>query len=102
MIHLMITQEMLIQQVAKEQNQDSAAIRRVFKSAEMLIFRILSAATPTDPAIIKVFDGLSLECRYMPEKTIRTYDCIHCSAKLWVKPKITRHYNRKLNGYFNP
>lgn len=98
---MIITQEMLIQQVAETQHQDSAAVRRIFKNAEALIFKILSCATPTEPAIIKIFDGLSLECRYIPEKTIHTYEELHCSAKIWAKPKITRHYNRKLNGYFD-
>lgn len=101
MIYLIITQEMLIQQVAESQNQDSAAIRRIFKNAEALIFNILSSTTPSEPAIIKIFDGLSLECRYIPEKTIHTYEELHCNAKIWARPKITRHYNRKLNGYFN-
>lgn len=98
---MIITQEMLIQQVAEAQNQDSAAIRRIFKNAETQIFKILSSTTPTEPAIIKIFDGLSLECRYIPEKKIHTYDELHCNAKIWAKPKITRHYNRKLNGYFD-
>lgn len=76
-------------------------VRKVFKSAEKIIFDRLSSTTPSETNTIKPFDGLSIECKYIPEKEIHTYDDILVNEKIWAKPKITRHYNRKLNGYFD-
>ena len=28
-------------------------------------------------------------------------DLFETNAKIWAKPRITRYYNRKLNGYFD-
>lgn len=96
-----ITQDELIKQIAnKTEDINVATVREIFKSAEDIIFDYLSSATPSEKIIIKPLDGLSLECNYIPEKEIHTYDDILCKSKIWVKPKITRYYNRKLNGYF--
>ena len=76
-------------------------VRKVFKTAEKIIFDHLSSTTPSEINTIKPFDGLSIECKYMPEKEIHTYDDILVNEKIWAKPRITRHYNRKLNGYFD-
>ena len=76
-------------------------VRKVFKTAEKIIFDHLSSTTPSETNTIKPFDGLSIECKYIPKKEIHTYDDILVNEKIWAKPKITRHYNRKLNGYFD-
>lgn len=94
-----ITQEELIKQIAKREDIDVATVRNVFKSAEDIIFAYLSSTTQSETKIIKVLDGLSLECQYVPEKQIHTFDDICCKEKIWVKPKVTRYYNRKLNKY---
>lgn len=80
---------------------NTATVHNVFKSAENIIFACLSSTTPLENTVIRLFDGLSLECNYIPEKEIRTYDRILCKPRIWTKPKITRYYNRKLNGYFD-
>lgn len=98
---MIITQDELIKQIADTEDIDMATVRKVFKSAENLIFDHLSSTTPTDNTTIKLLNGLSLECSYIPEHEINTYANIMCESKIWVKPKITRYYNRKLNGYFN-
>ena len=98
---MIITQDALIKQVADREDINVATVREIFKSAEDIIFDHLSSTTPSKNTIIKLFDGLSLECNYIPEKEIHTYDNIVCKPRIWVKPKITRYYNRKLNGYFN-
>lgn len=78
-----------------------ATVRDILKSAEKIIFDHLSSTTPTENIVIKVLDGLSLECNYIPAHEIHTYDNIKCEERIWVKPKITRYYNRKINGYFD-
>lgn len=97
---MIVTQEILIKQIAAKEDIDVSTVRKIFKSAESFIFDYLSFTTPSENTIIKLLDGLSLECNYIPEKEIHTYDNIICKPKIWVKSKITRYYNRKLNGYF--
>lgn len=96
-----ITQEKIIKEIAEQEDINVATVRKVFKGAEKCIFAYLSSTTPTDNTVVKILDGLSLECNYIPEHTIHTYDDIKCKAKIWAKPKITRYYNRKINGYFD-
>nr|WP_024835430.1 hypothetical protein [Clostridium sp. 12(A)] len=98
---MLVTQEDIIKQVAKREDIKVSTVRNVFKTTENIIFDYLSSTTPTENIIIKVLDGLSLECTYIPEKEIHTYDDIKCESRIRVKPKITRYYNRKLNGYFD-
>ncbi|MBO5054844.1 MAG: hypothetical protein J6C64_00610 [Lachnospiraceae bacterium] len=98
---MIVTQEILMNQIAGKENMNAATVRKIFNSAEDIIFHYLSSTTPSENTTIKLFDGLSLECVYIPEKEIHTYDDIVCKPRLWVKPKITRYYNRKLNGYFD-
>ena len=99
--HLIITQENLVNLIGAKEDIDAAVIRNILKSAESVVFDCLSSTNPAENTIVKIMDGLSLECNYIPEKEIHTYDDIICKPKIWVKPKITRYYNRKLNGYFN-
>lgn len=98
---MILTQDDLIKRIAKREDINVAMVRKVFKSAEKIIFDHLSSTTPSETNTIKPFDGLSIECKYMPEKEIHTYDDILVNEKIWAKPKITRHYNRKLNRYFD-
>lgn len=98
---MIITQDTLIKQIADKEDINVATVREVFKSAEDIIFDHLSSTTPSENTVIKLLDGLSLECNYIPEKEIHTYDDIVCKPRIWSKPKITRYYNRKLNGYFD-
>lgn len=97
---MIITQDSLIKQIAEKEDIDIATVRKVFKSAENIIFDYLSSTTQSDKNVIKLLDGLSLECKYVPEKEIHTYNDIVCKPRIWARPKITRYYNRKLNGYF--
>lgn len=94
---MIITQENLMNQIAQKEAINITTVRKIFKSAEDIIFDCLSSTTPSESTTIKLLDGLSLECNYVPEKKIHTYDEIVCKPKLWAKPRITRYYNRKLN-----
>jgi hypothetical protein len=98
---LILTQDELIKQIANKEDINVATVREIFKSAEDIIFAYLSSTTPSENRVIKLLDGLSLECNYIPEKEIHTYDDIVCKPRIWTKPKITRYYNRKLNSYFD-
>lgn len=98
---MIITQDDLIKSISAKEDINVATVRKIFKAAEKTIFDYLSSTTPTENTVIKIFDGLSLECSYIPEREIHTYDDIKCDARIRVKPKVTRYYNRKLNKYFD-
>lgn len=99
-IVLTITQENLIRDVANREDIDVATVRKIFKTTEKCIFDYLSSTTPTENTVVKLLDGLSLECTYIPERELHTYKDLICEPRIKVHPKVTRYYNRKLNGYF--
>ena len=96
---MIITQEKLITKIADQEGINTATVRKIFKSAEDIILNCLSSTTSSESTVVKLIDGLSLECNYIPEKQIHTYTDIVCKPKIWVKPKVTRYYNRKINKY---
>ena len=96
-----LTQDKLIKQISERENINVTTVRNVFDSAEKIIFDYLSSTTSSEKRLVKLIDGLSLECIYIPEREIHTYDDIKCKPRIWSKPKITRYYNRKLNGYLD-
>lgn len=98
---MIITQENLVKQIAVKEDINTETVRKIFKSAEDIIFGYLSSTTSSENTIVKLMEGLSLECNYIPERKIHTYEDIVCKPRIWVKPKITRYYNRKLNNYFD-
>ena len=99
--HLIITQENLIKLIAAKEDINVETVRKIFRSTEDIIFDCLSSTTSSENTVVKLIDGLSLECSYIPEKEIHTYDDITCGPKIWARPKMTRYYNRKLNRNFN-
>lgn len=98
---MIVTQKKILKQIAEKEDINVETVRKIFKSAEDVIFDYLSSTTSSENTIVKLMDGLSLECNYIPEKQIHTYDDIACKPRIWVKPKVTRYYNRKLNRYFD-
>lgn len=97
---MVITQEKLLQKLAKKEHMNMASVRHLLKSYEEIIFDCLAETAPSEKTVLKILDGLSLECSYTPEKEIHTFDNIVCKPKIWTRPKITRYYNRKLNEYY--
>lgn len=95
---LIITQAQMIRQVAEKEGIDRKTVRRVFEGMEAAVLEGLSSATATENAVIKLLDGLSLECNYIPAREMHTFCDLKCEAKIWAKAKLTRHYNRKLNS----
>lgn len=98
---MIVTQENLIKQIADRESMNTDMVRQIFKSAETVIFQCLSSTTPSENTIVKLLDGLSLECNYIPEKHIHTYDDIVCQPRIRARPRVTRYYNRKLNSQNN-
>lgn len=96
-----ITQEDIVNQIATKEDIDVATVRNVFKSAENIIFDYLSSTSPSECVVLKPFHGFSVEGKYIPERIIHTYDNFVSKARIRVRPKVTRYYNKKVNKYFN-
>jgi hypothetical protein len=79
-------------------------MQSIYKTLEKYIFENLSSTTPTENTEIKVFSGLSIDCTYQKAKEMihpETGELFETEDNIWAKPKLTRYYNRKLNGYFD-
>ena len=98
---MILTQDDLIKRIAKKEDINVAIVRKVFKCAEKIIFDHLSSTTPSEKMNVKPMDGLNIECQYVPEKKVFGFGNFVAEDRIKAKPKITRHYNRKLNGYFD-
>ena len=98
---MILTQDDLIKRIAKKEDINVAMVRTVFKTTEKIIFDHLSSTTPSEAMTVKPLDGLSIECQYVPEKEVFGFGTFIAEDRIKAKPKITRHYNRKLNGYFD-
>ena len=98
---MILTQDDLIKRIAKKEDINVAMVRKVFKTAEKIIFDHLSSTTPSETMVAKPLDGLSIECQYCPEKEVFGFGNFIANDRIKARPRITRHYNRKLNGYFD-
>ena len=96
-----VTQEDLVNQIATKEDIDVATVRNVFKSAEDIIFDYLSSTSPSECVVLKPFRGMSLEGKYIPERIIHNYDNIVSKARIRVRSKVTRYYNKKINKHFS-
>ena len=100
LLQLIINQSDLINEISKTEGISVVTVQKIFESIEKQIFKNLLLSDQNNSVTIKPFDGLSIDCKYIPAKTMNTYDKIECKDKIWAKPRITRYYNRKLNNYF--
>ena len=96
---MVLTQNNIIKQIAKREDINVAIVRNVIKSMEEIIFDHLSSTTPSETMTVKPLDGLKIECTYKPQTEVFGYDNFIAADRIKARPKITRHYNRKLNGY---
>ena len=96
---MVVTQENIIKKISEREDINVATVRKIFKTAEEVVFDYLSSTSSTHKTVVKVLDGLSIECKYKPKTEINTFKKISCNEKIWAKPRITRYYNRKLNKY---
>lgn len=98
-IETIVTQEKLIHEIAKSEDMNVATVRQVLKSAENILTNYLSSTTPTDSYIIKLFNGLSIESRYVPKRNINKgmFQNYKCNDKIKINSNITKYYKQKIN-----
>ena len=95
-----ITKENLIKDIAKQTNASVSEVKVFYNALENTIFDILSSVDVNGDTSIRLFEGVSLDGIYVPEKTKQNNLSGELSlVKSKIKPKfnITRSYREKLN-----
>ena len=96
-----ITKENLIKDIAKQSNKSIGDIRDIYNRLENTIFDILSSVDINGDVSIRLFEGISLDGVYIPEKIKQNNLTGKTNlVKSKIKPKfnITRSYCEKLNN----
>lgn len=96
-----ITKENLIKDVAKQTNNNISVVKDVYNALEKTIFDTLSSVETNGDITIRLFEGISLDGIYVPEKTKRnnlTGKENLVESKIKPKFNITRSYCEKLNS----
>ena len=96
-----ITKEALIRDIAKQTNKSISDIKDIYNTLEKDIFDILSSVDVNGDTTIKLFEGISLDGIYVPEKTKKnnlTGELNLVESKIKPKFNITRSYCEKLNS----
>lgn len=96
-----ITKENLIRNIAEQTNKTMVNVKDVYNALEKTIFDILSSVDANENVSIKLFEGISLDGKYIPEKTkVNNLTGKESLVESKIKPKfnITRSYIEKLNS----
>ena len=96
-----ITKENLIKDIAKQSNKSVNDVKEIYNTLERNIFDILSSVNTNGDITIKLFEGISLDGIYIPEKTKQnnlTGKTNLVESKIKPKFNITRSYCEKLNS----
>ena len=96
-----ITKESLIRDIAKQTNKPINDVKDVYNTLEKTIFDILSSVDVNSDISIRLFEGISLDGIYVPEKTKQsnlTGKVTLVESKIKPKFNITRSYCEKLNN----
>lgn len=96
-----ITKENLVKDIAKQTNKNISDVKDVYNTLEKTIFDILSSVDTNGDVSIRLFEGISLDGIYIPEKTKQnnlTGKTSFVESKIKPKFNITRSYCEKLNS----
>lgn len=96
-----ITKENLIKEIAKQVKQSVSDTKDFYNALEDIIFSMLSSVNKEQDVCIKLFEGISLDGTYVPEKTKTnnlTGETNLVSSKIKPKFNITKSYCKKLNN----
>ena len=96
---MVITQDKLISKLAEMERTDIASVRSLFAALEQIVYDSLSSAEVSQDVVIKILNGIRLECTYVPEHEVNQglFKNQKCAPRLKAKAEVTRYYNRKLN-----
>ena len=93
---------MLIRNIADVCHKDINTIRGIYNALEENIAKLLSSASSESDVSIRLFEGITLDSTFVPEKTKvnnLTGKVITATSKIKPKANITRSYCEKLTNY---
>lgn len=94
-----IKKEQFIKMIAKKSGIDCSVVRNVYNTAENEIKNLLAKADESQDVYIKIFTGVTLHSKFVPEKEQKnnlTGETIITKNKIKVKANITKEYCEKL------
>ena len=95
------TKEMLMRDIASKCRRDINTVRRIYSALEENIAELLSSASSEVDVSIRLFEGITLDSTYVPEKVKLnnlTGETITAMSKIKPKANITRNYREKLTA----
>ena len=98
--YIKITKENIIKDIARQTNKSVYDTRNFYSALENIIFDLLCSANEKQDICIRLFEGISLDGKYIPEKTKKnnlTGKVNLVESKIKPKFNITRSYCEKLN-----
>ena len=96
------TKDMLIRKIAEDCNKDISTIRKIYNALEESVVELLSSADINTDITIRLFEGISIDSVFIPEKTKvnnLTGKVITTASKIKAKANITRNYCNKLTAH---
>jgi nucleoid DNA-binding protein len=96
-----LTKETIVKEIAKQTNNNINDVKAMYNALEQIIFTALSSVDATEDINIRLFEGISLDGVYIPEKTKQnnlTGKVNLVESKIKPKFNITRSYCEKLNS----
>lgn len=95
------TKDNIIRDIAKRTNNNISDVKFIYNTLENYIFDALSSVNEDGDICIRLFEGISLDGTYVPEKTKKnnlTGKESLVESKIKPKFNITRSYCEKLNN----
>lgn len=96
-----VTKENLIKEIAKQTNNSICDTKVFYNALEDIIFNLLSSVDENQDVCIKLFEGISLDGKFIAKKTKKnnlTGEMSFVESKIKPKFNITRSYCEKLNN----
>lgn len=97
---VVITKNKLIRNIAKQTGKSVDETKNLYNSLEDTVFDLLSSVNEKQNIYIKLFNGINLEGKYIPEKTKKnnlTGEVVLIESRIKPDVKITRRYCENLN-----
>lgn len=96
-----VKKEKLIRDIAKQTNNNISDVKNIYNALENIVFGYISSVNENEDICIRLFEGISLDGKYVPEKTKKnnlTGETHFVESKIKPKFNITRSYCEKLNN----
>lgn len=98
-IHMNVTQDALIRQIAAREEVNTATVQKLFAAAEDIIFDYLSSTAASEEITIKLFCGIRIRRSYIKEKKYSKgmFQNLDCPEHVNTKASLSKHYNGQVN-----